>query len=564
MLAPLQTWENWTMGEAGFVPRDWPHRLATARPGAVASRAVRWRSAPAVVSWLCIGAYTGVTLHETFSAFDNYRMGLDLGIFDQATWLISRGDTPFVTLRGVNILADHFSVILYLVAPLYRLWGSAKLLLVIQTLALAAGGWVVYLLARDVTGSGWVGASFCASYLVYPPMRWSNHFEFHPDTLATPLLLGACLFLLRRRWRWYCVTLALAALTKETAGLSVLALGLYAVFTNRRAGWLTAAAGTTACIVAIATMAVLGGHRLPPYLALYDHYGSSAKVADLPSSMRQEGVVPTEFGYFVELLHPIVFLPLLAPEVAALAIPALGLNLLSARPQMHTIYYQYTALITPFFYFAAIVGFARVVRWGGKWMGVFAVVCICLCAAESATQGPRDGADSGLAISPSVRDPAGLRRILRGIPPDASVTGPGDLAAHMAQRPDIYMFPNPFYAAVWGCSVRALRQIQLLDYDLPSENRRRDAILRHKIAYVIIPRWTSGDPVPPVLSRAFTLDLLSCPEYGITSMSPDIIILKRGANHRLGLNLLFWRAPPIPPYTPDVEDSFDRWRNGDG
>ena len=33
----------------------------------------------------------------------------DLGIFQQAVWLMAQGKAPFVTVRGMNILGDHFT-----------------------------------------------------------------------------------------------------------------------------------------------------------------------------------------------------------------------------------------------------------------------------------------------------------------------------------------------------------------------------------------------------------------------------------------------------------------------
>ncbi len=41
----------------------------------------------------------------------------DLDIFQQAVWLMAQGKIPFVTVRGMNILGDHFTPILYLIAP---------------------------------------------------------------------------------------------------------------------------------------------------------------------------------------------------------------------------------------------------------------------------------------------------------------------------------------------------------------------------------------------------------------------------------------------------------------
>jgi len=73
--------------------------------------------------FFCLFLRLAFTLHDNFAY-----MTFDLGIFDQAVWLISQGKTPFVTARGIHILGDHFSVILYLLAPIYALVPSPKTL----------------------------------------------------------------------------------------------------------------------------------------------------------------------------------------------------------------------------------------------------------------------------------------------------------------------------------------------------------------------------------------------------------------------------------------------------
>ena len=43
----------------------------------------------------------------------------DLGIFDQAIYLISQGQKPFSTLLGFHILGDHGALVLYPLGFLY-------------------------------------------------------------------------------------------------------------------------------------------------------------------------------------------------------------------------------------------------------------------------------------------------------------------------------------------------------------------------------------------------------------------------------------------------------------
>jgi uncharacterized membrane protein len=52
--------------------------------------------------------------------------------------------------------------------------------------------------------------------------------EFHPDMLATPLLLAAFYFATIKNWHGYFGMLTLAVTTKETIDLTIILLGFYA------------------------------------------------------------------------------------------------------------------------------------------------------------------------------------------------------------------------------------------------------------------------------------------------------------------------------------------------
>ena len=67
----------------------------------------------------------------------------DLGYFDQAVYLISRGKPPFIPTLGFPILADHGAYMLYPVALLYVIYPSVLWLFATQAVALAGSAWFV-------------------------------------------------------------------------------------------------------------------------------------------------------------------------------------------------------------------------------------------------------------------------------------------------------------------------------------------------------------------------------------------------------------------------------------
>ena len=118
----------------------------------------------------------------------------DLGNMVQAVWSTAHGHPLQMTnLYGAQIsrLAAHVDPILVVFAPLWWIWPSPDLLLVVQALAVAAGAWPVFLLARRHLASPRAALGFALAYLVYPATGWLTLNEFHPVALATPFLLFA-------------------------------------------------------------------------------------------------------------------------------------------------------------------------------------------------------------------------------------------------------------------------------------------------------------------------------------------------------------------------------------
>lgn len=79
----------------------------------------------------------------------------DLGIFEQIVRSYAHGHLPVSEIKGPDfpILGDHFSPILALVAPVYRLWPSPMALLVVQAALIAASVLPLTLWARRALGS---------------------------------------------------------------------------------------------------------------------------------------------------------------------------------------------------------------------------------------------------------------------------------------------------------------------------------------------------------------------------------------------------------------------------
>ena len=145
---------------------------------------------PSRFVWLAMSAFAalfGALAMLRHRAFGSGRF--DLGNMTQAVWSTAHGDFLSVTdVHGEQIsrLGSHFDPILALLAPLWWIWPSPELLLVVQAGAVAAGALPVFWLARAHLDSEWTAAALALAYLLYPPVQWLTASDFHPGLARHP------------------------------------------------------------------------------------------------------------------------------------------------------------------------------------------------------------------------------------------------------------------------------------------------------------------------------------------------------------------------------------------
>jgi uncharacterized membrane protein len=333
------------------------------------------RRAPARVpaaAWVAVmaGAYTVVFSYLSIQRHNSFWTGrFDMGNMVQAVWSTSRGrplESTDVGGEQFVRLGAHVDPILVLFAPLAWTGRLPEGMLVAQALIVALGAFPAFWLACRWLGDRRYGVAAAAVYLLYPPLQWATLAEFHPVTLAAPLLLACIWAAETRRYGWLAVFAVAAALTKEQVGLALAMLGLWmAVRGARRAGAVLAGAGvawTAICLVVI--IPAFNEGRGSEFTDRYAHLGDGvggiiAGVVTRPWEAGALVVEPSRLGYLAALLAPLLFLPLLAPLLALGAAPDLAINLLADWYPHHSFRYHYVAVIVPFFVAAGLLGMAR-------------------------------------------------------------------------------------------------------------------------------------------------------------------------------------------------------------
>jgi hypothetical protein len=233
----------------------------------------------------------------------------------QTVWNTAHGH--FLQMTGgdgvqTSRLAAHFDPILAAFAPLWWIWPSPEMLLVVQAVGVALGALPVFWLARKHLDSERAGLGFALVYLLYPATEWLTLNEFHPVALACPLLLFAFWYLDEERLLPFAVFAVVAMTTKEEVGLVVAGMGVwYAVRRSRRAGAAIAGAGVLVSALAIAI--VIPHYNAGAESAFYGRYdavgGSAGGVAKTavthPWTLFEQAFQHRDFHFLLHLLVPL-------------------------------------------------------------------------------------------------------------------------------------------------------------------------------------------------------------------------------------------------------------------
>jgi uncharacterized membrane protein len=405
--------------------------------------------------WAAMAAYAAgfaalsVLRHE---AFETGRF--DLGNMVQAVWSTAHGHLLQVTnLHGAQIsrLAAHVDPILVVFAPLWWIWPSPSLLLTAQALAVALGALPLFWLARKHTGSERAALGFSLAYLIFPATEWMTLNEFHPVSLACPLLLFAIWYLDEDRLLPFACFAALAALTREEVPLVIAGLGIWYAIGRRRwlAGGTIAAAGVAASAIAIQVVIPHFHGAESSFYGRYDAVGGSAagivrKAFTDPGRLLSVAFDHRGTHYLLNLLLPMAGLALLSPLLLVALIPELALNLLSSVDAQSSIHYHYVAAEIPILFAAAAIGAGRL----GRWAGTAGTVIVLTAILGNYWLGPIPvwrfvpGGQTSQAKSAHIsRHDRIAARMLKLIPATAPVTATNSLGAHLSERKRIFSFP---------------------------------------------------------------------------------------------------------------------------
>lgn len=362
----------------------------------------------------------------------------DLGIFDHGIYLISQGKPPIVDFIGFHILGDHASGILYVLALLYKLYPSIYWLFAVQGICLALGAlptWYLAIQGGLTTAQAW---GMATAYLLYPLIFNLNLFDFHPEVIALPAILGAVLAARREKLWWFVSLIIIILSCKAVLAFTVAAMGLWLLIWEKKRLYGAIALFGGSLWFVLATQLIIPAFSGEEAAAVgrYDFLGDSVLEIAKNLIFKPELVLGKLFNlpnleYLTYLLLPLIWglsLRHLAPLIPAA--PILFLNLLTDYQPQKDLIHQYSLPILPFMLVAAIDNLSV----GGGWIRSRRNIILWslvgfLALAKFGYFWTRylDYTDSRLAT---------LEAIAR-IEDRANILVPARVAPHLTHRPDI-------------------------------------------------------------------------------------------------------------------------------
>lgn len=388
--------------------------------------------------------------HDAFAS--NY----DLANMSQTVWNTLHG-RPFA-LSGAEGTISRFSIhadlILVLLSPLYLIWERAYMLLIAQSFALGLGAIPVFFLSKKVLKDKFTALILSLVYLLNPSMQWVNIYDFHGVALAIPFLLAAFYFAYAKKWRWFWLFTALSLITKEEISLFIAMLGLFIffVFKQRRIGIMTFLIGLTW----FSLMVFIIIPKFSPdgqYWALNWFLPVSTSSNFLEKAIKQFLLASDTLNYYLSLLKPFGFLPLLGLPWLLLSLPELAINVLSTQAQMRSTFFHYDSGIIPALVIATIfglkylrfsIGFIKLLKPFSKSFFYFIVVILLLIALRvNYHYSPLPTTPSCWCISYHVsEEDRQFAKVLASIPKNASVSSSGEVRPHIARRENSFTLPG--------------------------------------------------------------------------------------------------------------------------
>ncbi|NLE65783.1 MAG: DUF2079 domain-containing protein, partial [Elusimicrobia bacterium] len=398
------------------------------------AQADSWRRR-ALILCVVVGVFwTGLL---AFKYFTFHYYDWDLAFNVQALWHLVRGG-QFVPLFGINFFGDHAAFLSFLLVPLFALFPSALLLLVLKAVAFSVAAWLLYRFSEDLLG-GWWGFWILCLFVFFPPNIFGLLYEFNYEVFAPPLIMAMFFSLRRRHVRGLILSGIFLLMVKENMPLVVLFFSILACLQANKRDRRILVLFSLFCLSYFLFCVLLfvpcqRGSAVHPFLSRYaflvENMGGG-KASFLATFWGRGG------EYVFNLFGPL-FLAILSPGALVPMLPLFLQHLLSSNFLEQTAFYYYGQTMAPFVFVAFVNLLNRVLGrpFFRQYAGVFRMFLSCVLAAWVILY----AGEIRLFSVGTISDVPAIWRIVHQIPRDEGVVATFRFLPVLAAREELYAF----------------------------------------------------------------------------------------------------------------------------
>ncbi len=362
----------------------------------------------------------------------------DLGIFTQVARQYAHFQAPIVTIKGpdYNLLGDHFHPLLVVLGPVFAVFPHAFSLLVVQNALFGLAAAVLTFTAIRLLGP-LTGTLFGLAFAFSWGLQGAVEAQFHEIAFAVPLLALSLAAFLQRHWMACLLWAMPLVFVKEDLGLTVAALGLVLAVRSRRPVGIWLAVWGVGWF-ALASLVIL------PLLNPNGAWAYSGSI-DLLGILRDPAaLVQPQKGITLALLLVATGIITVRSPLALVLLPTLAWRFLSDNAGYWGPTWQYSAVLMPIVFFAALDGIHLARRSRHGWLrgyGRRAASVAIVAGVVLAPTLPLFSLTDAPAHFSTERTPAATAA-LRVIPDGARVETDIGLMNYLVERHDVFWLGN--------------------------------------------------------------------------------------------------------------------------
>lgn len=279
---------------------------------------------PAITLAACIVLYCITFSALTFWKYHNfYYDNLDLAIFNNVFFNTASGNLFASSIHAPSYLGDHFSPFILLLTPLYALFKTPLLLLIIETVAYGLCAWPLFLLSKKIfDGKNMPALGISLLWLLNPLVHNGNFFEVHFVSIAALFILWSFYCYQIKKTLLFALSILGALFIREDVALITIFFSVLALIQHRTIFWklfpfVISIAYSIISFSVIRQFAENGGYK---FLSLYGWLGGSTLFGIIISFLTHPMLVVQNFftwtnlEFLLGLIFPFFFL-VLTPSV---------------------------------------------------------------------------------------------------------------------------------------------------------------------------------------------------------------------------------------------------------